>query len=128
MVVTFWPLARATGVTHERTASPLRCTVQQPHTAMPHPYFVPVRPRWSRRTHKIGVVGSTSTVVGAPFRTNEIFSMLSLQRLATRYGGQAPPASSQLLTAAANSACGSGGGVRPSPGFHAQSTRGSVAT
>jgi hypothetical protein len=37
--------ARETGATHERTASPLICTVQAPHCAMPHPYFVPVRPK-----------------------------------------------------------------------------------
>ena len=30
-------------VVQERTASPFRCTVQQPHRAMPQPYFVPVK-------------------------------------------------------------------------------------
>src|SRR2546425_6002436 len=44
-----------TGSTHERTASPPKCTVQAPHCAMPHPNFVPVIPRLSRRTHRSGV-------------------------------------------------------------------------
>ena len=35
MVVTFWPSAAETGVTHARTASPLMCAVQAPHTPAP---------------------------------------------------------------------------------------------
>jgi hypothetical protein len=67
MVVTRCPSARATGVTQDRTASPFRCTVQQPHIAMPQPYFVPVSPRWSRSTQSSGVLGSTSTLRTLPF-------------------------------------------------------------
>lgn len=49
-------------VMHNRTASLPTCTVQAPHWAIPHPYFVPVRPITSRRTHSSGVSGGTSTV------------------------------------------------------------------
>ena len=64
MVVTSLPAARETGVTHDRTASPLRCTVHAPHSAIPQPNFVPVNPRFSRRTHNSGVSGLTSTDCG----------------------------------------------------------------
>jgi len=57
MVVTCLLLAIETGVTHERTARPSRCTVQAPHSAMPQPYLVPVSCRWSRSTHNKGVSG-----------------------------------------------------------------------
>src|SRR5208282_1446032 len=72
IVVTFFPTARDTGVTHERTASPSRCTVQAPHCAIPQPYFVPVRCRFSRKTHSSGIWGSTSTVDRFPFTTSVI--------------------------------------------------------
>src|SRR5262249_14356681 len=52
---------------HEGIASPLRCTTQQPQMAMPQPYFVPVRPRSSRRTHSKGFSGSVSTETDWPF-------------------------------------------------------------
>src|ERR1700738_3876127 len=66
MVTTFLPAARRTGVTHDRTASPSRWTVQAPHRAMPQPNLVPVRPRVSRRTQSSGVSPSTSTVWSWP--------------------------------------------------------------
>src|SRR5271156_748422 len=69
MVVTFFPTARETGVTQERTASPSSCTVQAPHSAIPQPYFVPVRPRFSRRTHSSGMAGSTSSEDRLPLTT-----------------------------------------------------------
>src|SRR5262245_58282597 len=50
------------GVTQDRTASPLITTLQHPQRATPHPYFAPVSPRSSRRTHSNGFSGSTSTV------------------------------------------------------------------
>jgi len=43
MVVTFFPSARETGATQERTAWPSICTVQAPHSAMPQPYLVPAK-------------------------------------------------------------------------------------
>ena len=55
------PTALDTGSTQERTALPFKCTVQAPHSAMPHPNLVPVSPSVSRSTHKRGVSGSTST-------------------------------------------------------------------
>ena len=62
MVVTFLPATLETGVMQERVASPLMCTVQAPHSAMPQPNFVPVMSRVSRSTHSKGICGSTSTV------------------------------------------------------------------
>src|SRR5437870_10161040 len=50
-----------TGMEQERRTSPLICTEQAPHCAMPQPYLVPVRPTCSRITQSRGVVGSTST-------------------------------------------------------------------
>jgi hypothetical protein len=34
---------------------------------MPHPYLVPVSPKWSRSTHNSGVPGSASTSIAFPF-------------------------------------------------------------
>src|SRR5690349_22788197 len=45
----------------ERIATPSIWTVQAPHCAMPQPYFVPVRPAFSRISQRSGVSGSTST-------------------------------------------------------------------
>src|SRR5262245_24427316 len=72
MVVMLLPSALATGVTHERTASPLRMTVQAPHCAMPQPNFVPVNPSDSRSTQRSGVAESESTTCGVPFTVSAI--------------------------------------------------------
>src|ERR1700691_3074262 len=72
IVVTFFPSARETGATQERTACPSICTVHAPHSAMPQPYFVPVRFNESRITHSKGVDGGSSTVTGLPLTVNEI--------------------------------------------------------
>src|ERR1700680_1428140 len=72
MVVTSFPAARDTGVLQERTGRPSRCTVQAPHCATPQPYFVPVRPRCSRKTQSKGVEGSTSTFTLRLFTVREI--------------------------------------------------------
>jgi len=61
MVVIFFAPTDATGVWHDRRASPSKCTVHAPHNPMPQPYLVPVSPRLSRKTHKSGVSGSTLT-------------------------------------------------------------------
>ena len=45
MVVIFLPATAEMGVTQERVAAPLTCTVQAPHCAMPQPNLVPVSPR-----------------------------------------------------------------------------------
>src|ERR1700704_1549610 len=57
MVVICLPMAAATGVEHERIATPSMWIVQAPHCAMPHPYLVPVRPTFSRNAHKSGISG-----------------------------------------------------------------------
>src|SRR5215471_9811763 len=41
--------------------------VHAPHAPMPHPYFVPTRPKESRSTHSSGVSGVTSTERDWPF-------------------------------------------------------------
>src|SRR5215813_10635008 len=66
MVVTFFPTASPAVTPHERTAAPSMCTVQAPHCAIPHPYFVPVMPMESRITHNSGVSDSTSTSCDFP--------------------------------------------------------------
>src|SRR2546429_7788905 len=55
-----------TGVTHERIGCPSRCTVHAPHSAMPQPNLVPVKPTTSRSTHRIGISAGTSTVWSLP--------------------------------------------------------------
>src|SRR5579883_2146088 len=55
-----------TGTEQERRTSPLMCTEQAPHCAMPQPYLVPVRPIFSRNTHRSGVSPSTFTVCALP--------------------------------------------------------------
>src|SRR5215469_17613752 len=59
MVVMLAPSTLAIGTEQDRIGWPLMWTVQAPHCAMPHPYFVPVRPTTSRIAHKRGVLGST---------------------------------------------------------------------
>src|SRR5258708_22803511 len=66
MVVTFFPATCETGVEHERVGLPSTCTVQAPHNPAPHPNFVPVSSRASRRTHSSGVSGETLTFFSLP--------------------------------------------------------------
>src|SRR2546427_7743519 len=66
MVVIFFPAAAATGVTHERIGCPSRCTVHAPHSAIPQPNFVPVKPTTSRSAHRMGMSVGTSTVWSLP--------------------------------------------------------------
>lgn len=72
MVVIFFPAMLETGVTHERAAAPSICTVHAPHSAMPHPNFVPVMFSVSRKTHSSGISAGTSTVLDSPFKTKLI--------------------------------------------------------
>jgi len=51
----------------ERAAAPSICTVQAPHSAMPHPNFVPVMFSVSRKTQSSGISGGTLTVCDLPF-------------------------------------------------------------
>src|ERR1700704_1752316 len=80
MVVTSLPATRDTGTTHDRIASPSRWTVQAPHSAMPHPYLVPVRPRFSRKTQSRGVEGSTSRFTCRRFTLKEIIGIPPLNQ------------------------------------------------
>src|SRR6516225_1937499 len=85
MVVRRLPRAALTGVTHERTGAPSRCTVQAPHSAMPQPYLVPVRPTMSRNTHSSGISPSTSRVVFLPLRLSVIIRSHGPRRAADAY-------------------------------------------
>src|SRR5215468_1717681 len=53
-------------VMQERVGAPSTCTVQAPHSAIPQPNFVPVKPSTSRSTHNSGVSPSTSTLWMVP--------------------------------------------------------------
>src|SRR5882724_7661223 len=66
MVVICLPTASLTTTPQERIATPSMWTVQAPHCAMPQPYFVPVRPIFSRIAQSSGVSGSTSTSIDFP--------------------------------------------------------------
>ena len=46
-------------VMQDRIGFPSMCTVQAPHSAIPHPNFVPVIPSTSRITHNSGMPGDT---------------------------------------------------------------------
>jgi hypothetical protein len=48
------------------------CTVQAPHCAIPHPYFVPVSFSESRITQSSGVEGGSATLTAFPLTVNEI--------------------------------------------------------
>src|SRR4029077_7266247 len=69
MVVTLRPETVASGVMQERMALPSKCTVHAPHSAMPQPNLVPVRPATSRTAQSRGMLGSASNVVGLPLST-----------------------------------------------------------
>src|ERR1039457_7487145 len=60
------------GMTQERIAWPSTWTVHAPHSAIPHPNFVPGRPATARIAHSNGILGSASRVVGLPLRTNVV--------------------------------------------------------
>src|SRR5262245_2905315 len=66
MVVIFLPTASETEVWQERTASPLRWTVQAPQRPAPQPNFVPVICSCSRMTHRSGVSLAASTDIFRP--------------------------------------------------------------
>src|SRR4029079_6292041 len=66
MVVIFLPTASLTWVWQERTASPLRWTVQAPQRPAPQPNFVPVICNCSRMTQSSGVSLDASTDIFRP--------------------------------------------------------------
>src|SRR5207244_13232953 len=63
MVVTRLPSTACIRVTQDRVAWPSRCTVQEPHIAIPQPYFVPVSLSFSRSTHSNVSSGCTATSI-----------------------------------------------------------------
>src|SRR5260221_9158385 len=84
MVTIFLPARLAAGMTHERTGWPSTSTVQAPHCAIPHPYFVPARLRTSRSTQRSGISGSTSTSWTRPFTLSLVMGISGGE---TRAGG-----------------------------------------
>src|SRR4051794_39812892 len=70
IVVTARPAQSATGVMHGLNAPPSRWLVHALHTPTPQPYFGPVTPSRSRRTHSNGSSAAAVTVVLAPFSVN----------------------------------------------------------
>src|SRR5271168_3472962 len=83
MVVTLRPATVDSGVMQERMALPSRCTVHAPHSAMPQPNLVPVRPATSRTAQSKGMLGSASSVVGLPLRSNEVDMVTPIDRVLT---------------------------------------------
>ena len=61
MVVISAPDIFAIGVTQDRAGLPSMWTVQAPHSEIPQPYLVPVKPRWSRKNQSNGVSDSASS-------------------------------------------------------------------
>src|ERR1700722_5136527 len=88
MVVTALPWASLIAVTQDRMASPSRCTVQAPQAATPHPNFVPVSPRTSRRYQSTGIDGSPSNDCVWPLTCKVI--MLPSQSKATSSNSRCP--------------------------------------
>src|SRR5262249_27305797 len=78
MVTTFLFAAAEIGVMQERTACPSRWTVQAPHSAMPQPNLVPVRPSSSRNVHKRGGSPGKSTFLPLPLISSRIIGGLPL--------------------------------------------------
>ena len=76
MVPTCLPATADSGVEHERTALPSRCTVHAPHRPMPQPYLVPLSPKPSRIAHNSGVSAGRSVLTGCPLRMNSIIANL----------------------------------------------------
>ncbi len=78
MVVTSRPATSDTAVMQARAASLSTITVQAPHSAAPHPYFVPVKPSSSRRYHSSGRLGSPSQLCSCPLIFTLIMFALAL--------------------------------------------------
>src|SRR5580698_10755916 len=84
IVVTPLPATCDTGVEQERIGLPSTCTVQAPHSPAPHPNFVPVSSRVSRRTHSSGVSGETLTCFSLPL-TRSVMSAMKLCALKAQW-------------------------------------------
>jgi hypothetical protein len=66
MVVMFFPATSETGVEQDRRAAPSTCTVHAPHSPAPHPNFVPVNCKVSRKTQSSGVSDERLTFRSPP--------------------------------------------------------------
>src|SRR5260370_21946872 len=77
MVMISRPCAASIGMTHERTASPSKCTVHAPHSALPHPNLVPTSCNSPRSTHSRGVSGSAFTVTVLPLILSVVMAFLA---------------------------------------------------
>src|SRR3954454_20416220 len=73
-----------TGTEHGLNALPLMCDVQALHTSMPHPYFGPVMPSRSRRTHNSRTSSGASTVTRRPLTRNVCFGTAAPYRACFR--------------------------------------------
>src|SRR5581483_1373612 len=87
MVVIFLPTALPTDVWQDRTASPLRCTVQAPHRPAPHPNFVPVICNCSRMAQSSGVSPAASTDLFCPLIFRVAILLLPLPVPEAAYDG-----------------------------------------
>src|ERR1022692_1332314 len=85
MVVMCLPAAARIGVRQLRAAAPFTCTVHAPHRPMPHPNFVPVSARSSRRYQSNGMSGSPSKRGGLPFMVSWIIGFSSCHCLCAQY-------------------------------------------
>src|SRR5215470_10789878 len=99
IVVTFLLATADSGVRHERTAWPSRCTVQAPQSAMPQPNFVPVSPISSRRTHRRGVPAGTSRSYRLPLMVTGVIAILLSAWELQRFQGRVAYLKNHLLHA-----------------------------
>jgi hypothetical protein len=96
-VVTSAPSFMTARVMQELMRVPLTRTVQAPHCPWSHPFFVPVRPRCSRRASSRVVHGSTSSTFSAPLTVRAIRSFAGGGGAPARQGHSWVPLSSGLL-------------------------------
>src|SRR5665213_2159781 len=87
MVVIFLPTASLSDVWQDRTASPLRWTVQAPHRPAPQPNLVPVICNSSRITQSSGVSLAASTDIFRPFIFRLGILLFPLPVYEAAYGG-----------------------------------------
>ena len=80
MVMIEAPSTVPTATTQERIASPLTCTVQAPHCAMPQPNLVPVRPNSSRNTHRQRRLRLDIELVRGPVDLERYHDLVPLRR------------------------------------------------
>ena len=79
-VSTFLPSTFGAKIKQALTGIPSNNAVQAPHSPIPQPSFVPVRPNFSRRSRSKVQWGGTSTWVSFPFSVNLISIEPCIQR------------------------------------------------